>query len=95
VREQQFKQIYSIKRTSDRIVFSVEEVLINLIMVFLSLVQFFRQLVQQQKMDGVASATKDHRARIKSIQKQGLIIIVYERVMTSVTCMRASINMWP
>ena len=70
------QQIYSTKHPSARIVFSVEEVLTGQVMVFLSLVQFLpvREIYSnwhwQLKIDGVASAVKDHRAGIKSIQRK-------------------------
>ena len=41
-------------------------------------------------MDGVASATNDHRARIKSIQRQRLIT-VYEQVMSCTPCIQAQV----
>ena len=67
-------------------------------MVFLSLVRFllvgiyyirYSNWYIQQKMDGVASAAKDHRARIKSIlAKKHLIVLTGD-----VTCtMLAGIN---
>ena len=84
VREQQFKQVYSAKHLSVRIVFSVEEMLIGRVMVFLSMAQFLpvRKCIvtgtinKRQKIDGVASAMKDHRARIKSIQRNVSLLLM-------------------
>ena len=71
---QKWAAVQTTKHPSARIVFSVEEMLIGQVIVFLSLVWFLpvRKLPLKAEIDGVASAnvTKDHGARIKSTQRK-------------------------
>ena len=43
-------------------------------------------------MDRVASAVKDHRARIKSIQRKRLIVYSYEQVMSHTPYMHRTLT---